>query len=338
MSTAPEILFPPAELPPTFLPPVAPPKYRLLATELADLLGLPEREFLDSLSSADGFECPSARTELDPARVRRYLEARGWAYPFRVLTHINLKGGVGKTTASITLATRAAQYGFRTCIVDLDPQGSASLAFDAIPREGAAIFCDVWPDPGTNLPGALFEIQDGLSLLPSSLENSLLDGSLSRPASQKGAVAGVCARLRELGFDLVVVDCPPALGTAVISTICAADAIVIPCGCDPFSLKGVELTRQESAAIRRAFGLAEPNIRILYSHHDRRETMGDVSLAELESRYSGAVLPTVIRTSTDYAKALARRETIFACHRPSKARQDYDAYARRILGLERPPL
>ncbi len=260
----------------------------------------------------------------DPDRIAR---------PFRVVAHMNLRGGVGKTTASITLATRAAQYGLRTCLLDLDPQGSASLAFDAVPADGDPIFLDVWADPGRTLPGALVSIQDGLALLPSNLENALLDASLARPTQQKDAVAGVCARLRDLGYDLVVIDCPPALGTAVISTICAADRIVIPCGSDPFSLKGVELTLQEARAIRETFALGDPDVSILYSRYDRREKMADASLEELRGRYNGAVLPTLIRTSTDYAKALGRRETVFASSRPSRAREDYDAYTRRILDL-----
>lgn len=308
-------------------------KYAIHAADLARLTGRSEADVLAS-TGGRSIGPPARNRGLEPADARAVLAHEGYGFPFRVVAHINLRGGIGKTTASITLATRAAQYGFRTCLLDLDPQGSASLAFDRIPDPDAPIFCDVWSDPVATLPGALALVQDGLSLLPSGLENALLDGSLGRPAAQKRAVAGVCERLRALGFDLVVVDCPPALGTAVISTICAADTIVVPAGSDPFSVKGVELTVQEARAIRATFGLPEPSIRILYTHYDRRERMAHETIEVLRARYDGAVLPSVIRTSTEFAKALGRRETVFASHRPSRARDDYDAYARCLLGLD----
>jgi chromosome partitioning protein len=75
-------------------------------------------------------------------------------------------------------------------------------------------------------------------------------------------MAGVCDALRTLGFDLVVVDCPPSLGAGPISAACAADVIVVPAGNDAFSLRGIELTMEEVATIRETFGLPPVTIRI----------------------------------------------------------------------------
>jgi len=279
---------------------------------------------------------PRNRNAVPPAVVRETLEPLGVDYSFRVVCHINLRGGIGKTTASISLATRAAQYGFRTCVLDLDPQGSASLAFDRMAEEDDPIFYDVWQKPEESLMGALSEIQENLFILPSSLENGLLDASLVNPVSQKNAVRGVCEQLRREGFDLVVVDCPPTLGTAVISTICAADTIVVPVGSDAFSLKGIELTLRECEAICQAFGLELPKLHVLYSRLDLREKISTDSLNALRERYPAYLLSTLIRTSSEFAKALRRSVTVFAGQRASKARHDYDAYTREVLGLTVP--
>ncbi len=264
--------------------------------------------------------------------VRRFLEERGVMYRPRVIAHITMRGGTGKTTATISAAVRAAQYGFKVCILDLDPQGSSTLAFDAAPDEGDPIFLDVWQNPREFIPDALKTIRENLALLPSSLENALLDASLINPGSQKKAVKDVCEALKACGYDAIIIDCPPSLGIAVISTICAVDIAVIPVGSDAFSIRGLEITLNEIASIRDTFGLPMPEIRILYSRHDRREKVSGDMLDSLRRRYVHLPL-TVIGTSSEFSKALAAGKTVFSSFRKSQARDDYDRYVRDLFGI-----
>lgn len=272
----------------------------------------------------------SATTGATAEGVRRFLEQRGTSYKLRIIAHITMRGGIGKTTATISAAVRAAQYGFKVCILDLDPQGSSTLAFNATPEEGDPIFYDVWQNPRELLPDALKPIRENLAILPSSLENALLDASLINPGSQKRAVKGVCEVLAASGYDTIIIDCPPSLGIAVISTICAANTVVIPVGSDAFSLKGLEITLNEITSIRDTFGLPMPEIRILYTRHDRREKVSLDMLDTLRSRYGHMPL-TVIGTSSEFSKALAAGETVFSSFRKSLARDDYDRYVRDML-------
>ncbi len=254
------------------------------------------------------------------------------SYQPRIIAHITMRGGTGKTTASISSAVRAAQYGFKVCLLDLDPQGSSTLAFQGAPDEGDPIFYDLWQNPGEFLPEALKPIRENLVLLPSALENALLDASLINPASQKKAVKGVCEVLKACGYETIIIDCPPSLGIAVISTICAADVVVIPVGSDAFSVRGLEITLNEMASILDTFGLPLPVRRILFSRHDRREKVSREMLDSLRSRYAHLPL-TVIGTSSEFSKALAGGKTVFSSFRKSQARDDYDQYVRDILGI-----
>lgn len=264
--------------------------------------------------------------------VRRFFEMRGISYQPRIIAHITMRGGIGKTTATISTAVRAAQYGFKVCVLDLDPQASSTLAFNAAPDEGDPIFYDVWQSPREFLPDALRTIRENLAILPSSLENALLDASLINPGSQKKAVKGVCEVLKACGHNAIIIDCPPSLGIAVISAICAADITVIPVGSDAFSMRGLEITLNEIASIRDTFGLPMPEIRILYSRYDRREKVSRDMLDSLRCRYAHLPL-TVIGTSSEFSKALAAGKTIFSSFRKSQARDDYDQYVRDVLGL-----
>jgi len=310
------------------------PKYMLTIEELAGLVGKTSGDMFASLDQRALCGPGGNRKGVPPHVVREYLSGIGFGYTFKTVAHINLRGGIGKTTSTISAATRACQYGFKTCILDLDPQGSSSLAFDALPEPEAPIFYDVWQNPPEMVMGSLRKIGDYLHILPSSLENALLDSSLINPSSQKRAVRGVCDELKANGFDLVVIDCPPSLGIAVISTICAADTIVIPVSGDVFSFKGLDLTLEEVDSICEAFHLARPRIRVLFTKFDRRVKIFHDALDRLKSAYGDYFIPDVIRTSTEFSKALAMKRTVFASPNRSFAKEDYDRYVRSILGLD----
>jgi chromosome partitioning protein len=274
---------------------------------------------------------PGGRTAVLPAGARAALAAAGRRFPFRVVAHANLKGGIGKTTSALARATRAAQLGYRVALVDLDPQASATLALGVEVPDGAPIFYDLWSRPAAYLPAALAPAPGPLALLPSALENSLLDTSLQNPKAQKNAVRDTAAALREAGHDLVVLDCPPSLGAATISALCAAHHLVIPVGTDAFSFKGLELTLQESAAIAETFALPAPAVHVLLARYDARETVAREAWERLRREHGRAVSPEPVRATSLFGKLLDRGEGLFASRRTHPARDAYKALARRIL-------
>lgn len=310
------------------------PTYILTVAELGDLTGDSEQHLLDAFREHHTVKLGGGKVGIPSQLIRPFLTERGLDYGFRVIAHANLKGGVGKTTSATTLATRAAEYGFKTCILDMDSQASASLAFGVIAADDEPIFIDIWQQADAMVMGSLREVQEGLSLLPSALENGLLDSSLASPTHQKNAVRGVCEVLRQHGFDLVIVDCPPSLGAAVISTICAADLIIVPVGYDVFSQKGLELTLAEITTICETFGLATPTVRILYTFFDRRVKQSLAVLDELAADHGERLLPVPIRTTTQFAKAANARGTVFADVGRNNSKEDYDRCLRHLLDID----
>ncbi|MDA9982064.1 ParA family protein [Gammaproteobacteria bacterium] len=306
-------------------------KYLLTLKDFRKLWGAAENSQLTEIATT---RLKGNQSGIPPEAVRKFLKDRGVSYRFRVVTVANLKGGIGKTTAAISSATRAAQYGFKSCILDLDPQASASLALNCLSGDDEPIFYDIWQNPEDLLVGALKHVQPNLSVLPSSLENSLLDTTLLNPASQKDAVANVCQKLRRLEYDLVIVDCPPSLGAGTISAICAASTIVIPINNDSFSFKGLDLTVSEVHSICNTFRIQEPEIKVLFSRYDRRESISADAIGKLENEFSEYLLPVFIRTSTKFSKALSRNETVFASGAKSNPREDYDLFTRTLLNIE----
>lgn len=308
-------------------------KYALTITELGSLAGLSVREARESLRRLGLAQEQGRIDRVPPSAVRSFLTQNGFVFRTSTIACVNLRGGIGKTTCAITMASRASQYGFKTCVIDLDAQGSASLAFGLAPDEDEPVFYDVWQKPDEMTASALKQVDELLYLLPSSLQNGLLDVSLLNPATQKKAVAGVARALQEQGFDFLAIDCPPSLGAAVISSICAADELIVPLGSDAFSFKGLELTIQEVGSICEAFGLEQPRIRLLYSRHDRREKLAAAALERLQNEYGSLFFPEAVGTSTEFSRALDRKETIFASTGNSPAKRSYDSLTRDVLGL-----
>ena len=313
--------------------PAKPFDYLLSLSEFSQLLGINEAQLRTGLDGEDLIRLPGNQWGVPPAVVRQWLSQNGFNYYSQTLALLNLKGGVGKTTSAVSLASRAAQYGYKTCVLDLDSQASATLALGIEPQDDDPIFIDLWQHPADMLPGALWRLQEELYLLPSSLENGLLDVSLANPVQQKNAVRGVCQVLREHDFELIVVDCPPSLGAAVISAACAAQTVLIPVGFDAFSQKGLHLTLQEVRAICDTFGLGEPIFRILFTQYDRRVKQAEATLARLRSEHGEQLIPTPIRTTTEFAKASSQGKTVFANNGRIGAKTDYDACLRYLMNM-----
>lgn len=317
----------------------APPSPVVPLSDLASLLGARPESLATRLRRHDRTLLETLRggrlgiaREACGALLRDALARRGETLD--PIAFINLKGGVGKTTLAVNLAARARQLGLRTCLIDLDPQASSTLALAGELADDTAVFIDVWQAPDQHLPQALHPVGPDLDLLPSSLDNTLLDGQLAHPAQQKKAVGSVCARLAALGYDLVLIDCPPALGTAVISTLCASRQLLIPVCADAFSLKGLRLTLEEMAAIGDTFAIPMPKARIVFNRHDRRERLHADTLHQLSERHGDALMQTSLRVSSHYARALAERRSVFDSPRSPVAAADVDGCLRELLGLE----
>lgn len=301
-------------------------KYNLSFSELAEISG-------ENISVIKDYFKDHPHRSVSSIQSRSFFKDQGFKYHSKSFAFINLKGGVGKTTSAVTLASRAVQFGFKTCVLDLDAQGSATLSLDVSLGDNDLIFHNIWQNPKSNLPDALKMIEENFYVLASDLENSLLDVSLMNPASQKKAVNDTINRLKELGFEVIIVDCPPSLGAAVISSICAVDEVVIPVANDAFSYKGIELTTAEIKEIRNTFGLKPLKINVLSTMVDQRLNLSKEYKEKLNKKFGNIVLPFHIRTSSDFSKALEKRETIFAVSKKTNSKADYDEVAKHLFGF-----
>lgn len=304
-------------------------------SDLAAALGASESDLLRRVGEGTLHRLPGGRIGVSRDAAGREIRLASPTLRSGPMTiaFVNLKGGVGKTTLLLQLASRAWQFGLSVCVLDLDPQASATLALAGELNDGGSVFLDLWQDPDGLMDSALLNIAPGFQLVPSSLDNTLLDGQLAHPSQQKRAVRRVGERILSGGVDWLLVDCPPTLGTAVISALCATDEVIVPVGADAFARKGLQLTLGELEAICETFALAKPRVRVLFNRHDRRERLHDQALQAFRRDHPQELMSTVMRTTSQYARALAERRSVFALPSRSPATKDVDSCLRELLGL-----
>jgi chromosome partitioning protein len=253
----------------------------------------------------------------------------------RILALVNQKGGCGKTTTAIHLASRLAALGRRTVLVDLDPQGHATLGlgFGQPPPDrcvARVLSRSGLDERAMSLRSILVPVADNLRLAPTGAELAELEIELTRTPGGEERLAEHLAPLRHEA-DRVVIDAPPSLGMLTLNTLMAAGEILIPVEPSVFSLHGLarltELTRLLTERSRHVV-----RFRPFLNAFDRRTRFARKTLAEIREAFPRQTLEATIRASVLVREATARGLPVDRFAPRSPVAQDYEALA---LELER---
>lgn len=244
---------------------------------------------------------------------------------------LNLKGGVGKTQLSFSTAVRLSLYGAKVAVIDLDQQGNFTQACN-VNSDEADILIDVIKDD-LNIKDCMINVIPGLDLLPSRIDNALLDSFITINRMNIGTKIKKYVDELKKHYDFVFIDCPPSLGATVSSASCAADFIIIPVDPEKFSISGLNVTIQElERSVLREYS-AHYELKIVLNKFDGRTSLSRQILTKFyeDKDYREKMLQTFVRTTQDLPNAIVRGKTIYDTLRTSVAREDIDFLAREIL-------
>lgn len=287
---------------------------------LADL-----SEFLKVSSSKLGV----SGSRVNPLKVRQILERRGYRYPQKVVSFQMLKGGVAKTTSALQFGFRASMYGARVLMIDLDQQSNLTFALGA-DGESRPVWIDV-VEKKIKIQEAIVAIHPGLDLIPSSLNNSVLDRVLLQ--SHRNWSLSVKAPLKEIRdqYDLVIIDTAPSLSMINTAVTIASDQVVLPIQPDRFSMMGLEKHLEDLAELEREFDL-ELEKKILFTRFDGRESMSHQILTECLEKHEDSLMKNYVRSSSDLKNSIGTGKSIFSSK--GAAKEDYDLVTRELLGFQ----
>jgi chromosome partitioning protein len=234
---------------------------------------------------------------------------------------LSQKGGTGKTTTVRTLADVLRRSDVRTLTVDLDPQGNLSDYFD-LPPDVAPTIADVLAGRA-KADEALHEdiIPANLSLAEAEL---MLGAKMGRELTLRRALADVAD-----DYEVILIDCPPALGLLTVNALVAADRALITAEAQYFALQGVEQAIEVVELARDSLNPGLSLLGVLLNVADMRTVHSREALTSLKERFGAQVFDTVIRASIAYAESAERARSILD-HRPDLG-SDYVALAGEVL-------
>ena len=240
-----------------------------------------------------------------------------------IITFANYKGGVGKTTSAVNIASVLGEMGKKVLIIDLDPQGSASLHF-GVRDEGREFLRAL--EKTIALP-VIHTAAGGVDLTPSG---PALAEAVQRFSGTLGAdLLGRCLMRTQGDWGLIIIDCPPSLGILTSSALRVSQHLIIPIEANPLSLDGLNRMIETLDSIRRE-GSRLSILGIIPCRANPRRRIHKEILADLEKMFPGKIAPA-IRENVALAEAPARGQPITLYAPDSNGAADYRRVAQWLL-------
>jgi len=248
----------------------------------------------------------------------------------RILAVANQKGGVGKTTTSINLAAGLSGAGQRILLVDLDPQGNATMGSGVDKRASRATVYEVLLGDSDIRSARIRCDKGGFDLVPANQELAgaevELVGMERRETRLKEALAGV-----ESEYDYILVDCPPALNLLTVNGLTAAHAVMIPMQCEYYALEGLSDLVQTIKKVRNKLNPSLEIEGLLRTMYDPRNTLSQQVSDQLQKHFGEKVYRTIIPRNVRLAEAPSHGIPAIHFDRSSKGALAYLSLADEVL-------
>jgi chromosome partitioning protein len=254
----------------------------------------------------------------------------------RTIAVVNQKGGCGKTTVSINLASALADLNQKVLLVDMDPQSHCAVGLavpeDQIEQSIYDVLISSSRNEPTRLTEVLWQISDRLELAPASLDLSAFEQQMVGVTDRECCLKNALNEIKN-DYDYVIVDCPPAVSLLTFNALRAADEVIVPVETGYFALHGLSRQLETLSVLCRRCS-QQVDVRVLASMYDIRTKMAREILAELRSHFADKMFKTVVCFNTKIKEASSFGQPISEYDPASKGHKDFASLAEEVLGSQ----
>lgn len=254
----------------------------------------------------------------------------------KIISMVNQKGGVGKTTTSINLSACLGYLGKKTLLIDLDPQGNASTGVGINKGDNKYSIYDVFTDKISIKDSIITTKYDNLDIIPATInlagvDIELLNRSNKEPGFIKTSQLKRHMSLIKDNYDFIIIDCPPSLGILTTNALTASDSVLIPVQCEFFALEGITQLLNTIMLVQKNLN---PNLDIegvLLTMFDSRTKLGVEVVNEIRGYFRERVYDTIIPRLVRLSEAPSYGKPIHVYDPRSRGSDAYINLAKEVM-------